>query len=414
MPVLGLPRRAAGRMYVIGMNLPGLARLPFRAPVRGASRTHRDIPTGSHVRWRYTLERSLLLAGPVLTVGFLVRACLRHGVAFDFMHASYMHGARDVWAGRSPYHRGDVAAGLAFLYPPLTAYAITPFLVLPRLVTEVVVSLLGAAACFGALWVAGVRDRRCYLAAFGSPVLFFSIQSGNISSLIILGAALVWRYRDRKLAALGAGVLVALKLYAWPLLLFFLVTRRIRAAVLAGASSVAAAFLPWAVLGFAGLTSYPGLLSARTHIEQGGAYTIGALAAKVVPWSVAYGITYALGALVIVWMTRNRSEAQVFAAALGLTVLLAPLALYDYFGVLFVVLAVMQRGFGWQWTALLLLWLAPSVGQASSWQLVLVLVVVGLSWLSATRSDQAATEARARPDAVVRRLVELRAALGIP
>jgi len=113
-------------------------------------------------------------------------------------------------------------------------------------------------------------------------------------------------------------------------------------------------------------------------------------------------------------MTRNRSEAQVFAAALGLTVLLAPLALYDYFGVLFVVLAVMQRGFGWQWTALLLLWLAPSVGQASSWQLVLVLVVVGLSWLSATRSDQAATEARARPDAVVRRLVELRAALGIP
>jgi len=92
-----------------------------------------------------------------------------------------------------------------------------------------------------------------------------------------------------------------------------------------------------------------------------------------------------LAALVVIWAARRRDDAQLFCAALGLMLLLSPLVLYDYFGVLVLVLGIMKRGYGWEWRAPLLLWLAPAGGGASTWQLVLVLSVVALVWVSATR-----------------------------
>ncbi len=337
-------------------------------------------------------ERTLLAAGPLITLGFFARACVQHDVAFDFMHA-YLHGARDVWAGRSPYHPSELGSVVAFVYPPLTAYVVAPFLLLPPLATEIVVSVLGTIACFGALALVGVRDRRCYILAFGSPVMFASIQAGNISVLVTLGAALVWRYRDRKLAAVGAGLLIALKLYTWPLLLFFVITRRFRGGALAVMGAAGGILLPWAVLGFAGLRSYPELLSRLAQLEPASNYALGALVAKAAPSAIAPAVTYALAALVVAWTTRRRSDAQIFCAALGLMLLLSPLVLYDYFGVLLVVLGIMKRGYGWEWFAPLLLWLVPAVGSPSIWQLVLVSAVVGTTLVSATRgSAPAVTE----------------------
>ncbi len=389
--VLGVPRRAAAQLSGgVGASSRELSRSP------------------KAVRWRLVLERSLLAAGPAVTIGFFVSACIQHSLAVDFM-GPYLHGARDVWAGRSPYHPDELANGVAFVYPPLAAYAVAPFLLLPPLATEIVVSILAAIACFGALWIVGVRDRRCYLLAFGSPVMFFSIQAGNFSALVTLGAAFIWRYRDRRLAALGAGLLIAIKLYTWPLLLFFLFTRRGRSAAVAAASATASVLLPWAALGFAGLTSYPQLLSRLTQFKQDGSYTVGALIARAAPWSVAHAVTYLLAALVVIWMARGRGDARTFSAALGLMILLTPLVLYDYFGVLFVALGVMKRGYGWQWMAPLLLWLSPSIGRASALQLALVLGVVGLVWSRTTCTDDTLSEPEALPELNDTLLSELRA-----
>jgi hypothetical protein len=77
------------------------------------------------------------------------------------------------------------------------------------------------------------------------------------------------RARARGLPALGAAL--ALKLIAWPLVLFLLVTRRWRGAALACLSGAFFLLLPWAAIGFRGLAGYPHLLSTANDWECGDA-----------------------------------------------------------------------------------------------------------------------------------------------
>ena len=83
-----------------------------------------------------------------------------------------------------------------------------------------------------------------------------------------LGIAAVWRYRDRRwVVALAAGLLVALKLFFWPVLVWLVATRRYRTAGFAAATSVFFVLVPWAGIGFAGLRGYPHLLSSVSSSE---------------------------------------------------------------------------------------------------------------------------------------------------
>jgi hypothetical protein len=136
-------------------------------------------------------------------------------------------------------------------YPPLWAFLVSPFLLLPNAVAPYVACLLCAAAIVGALWIVGLRDPLCYAAALVSGPVVSGTQIGNTSAVVALLLALGYRFNGAPL-----GVAVALKLYTWPLILWSALRRGIRDLALAVAVGVAAVFVPWAAIGFDGIDRY--------------------------------------------------------------------------------------------------------------------------------------------------------------
>ena len=215
-----------------------------------------------------------ILAGCVLTVGVIVAACNRHEMAVDMVNA-YVPAARAMLHGGSPYGLRPLASQEAFVYPPVAAVAVAPLTLLSGVGLQAVSVVLTVAAVLGALWLAGVRDPRCFLAALGCCPMMQAVQTGNLVVFVALGAAVMWRFRDRPVVAgVAAGTVVALKLFAWPLLLFLLLRRQWRATTVAVCAAVVALAVPWAAIGFQGLRGYPGLLASLDHLQRVHSYTL--------------------------------------------------------------------------------------------------------------------------------------------
>src|SRR4051794_23451889 len=164
----------------------------------------------------------------------------------------FRSAALAVTHGRSPYTVVDPAA-LAhndkFVYPPITALLIAPLAVLPDLAGRVLVLLLTLACVPLALRLLGVRDWRCYgLALLTAPVLD-SVSLGALSPLLLVGVAASWRYRDRQhLAAASTAATAVAKLFAWPLVVWLVATRRVRTAVAAAALAFVLLVAGWAAI----------------------------------------------------------------------------------------------------------------------------------------------------------------------
>jgi hypothetical protein len=91
----------------------------------------------------------------------------------------------------------------------------------------------GVIAILAALRILGVQDWRCYGVALISAPAINSIALGTLTSFLLLGTALCWRYRDNPAAAgVATAVTALLKLFLWPLGVWLLVTRRWRAAII--------------------------------------------------------------------------------------------------------------------------------------------------------------------------------------
>ena len=92
-------------------------------------------------------------------------------------------------------------------------------------------SVVNGLALMGALWLVGLRQGRCYLLCLASYPVVDSLIVGQLSGLIALSVAVAWRFRERAVVAgVAAAVAIVLKLLAWPLLVWLLVTRRFKAA----------------------------------------------------------------------------------------------------------------------------------------------------------------------------------------
>ena len=101
---------------------------------------------------------------------------------------------------------------------------------LPAHAADVLVTVLAALAVPGILALVGVRDWRC----FGATLLWMptisAIHLGTVAVVLALGVALLWRWRDHAVrAGLVLGLVVALKLFVWPLILWLAITRRFKA-----------------------------------------------------------------------------------------------------------------------------------------------------------------------------------------
>jgi hypothetical protein len=198
---------------------------------------------------------------------------------------------------------------------------------------------------------------------------------------MMLGLAVVWRYRDRRMVVgLLTGFLVALKLFFWPLLIWLVATRRYRTAAIAAAASAAFVFLPWAGIGFAGLHGYPHLLSTVSRREGADSYSLAALVHFFVPsWTAAIGVETAVGVgvlvLAFVWGRRGRDR-DAFALAIVAILVLTPLLEIHYFALLLVLIALYRDRLSPAWLVPLLIWGAPETNNGSGLQRVHVFLVV--------------------------------------
>src|SRR5690348_16174033 len=156
-------------------------------------------------------ELAVFLWLPILLFALVVMTELRmQGSLGDW--EIFRGAARSVMHGHSPYPVADPAA-LAhndqFVYPPITALVLAPLALLPAEVGRVLILLLTLACVPAALRVLGVRDWRCYgLALLTAPVLD-TVSLGALSSVLLLGVAVVWRYRERRYIAAPVTALVA-------------------------------------------------------------------------------------------------------------------------------------------------------------------------------------------------------------
>jgi Glycosyltransferase family 87 len=353
-------------------------------------------------RWRLAAERALrhsLLVWPLAAMGWMILVASRsNSLAFDFHHA-YLPAAHAVLAGHSPYPPVSTAAAFprtAYIYPPLAAYLAAPFVLVPAIVADAVVVALGIAFVVAILRLLGVRDWRCYAVSLLWVPTYSAIQTGNLTLLLALGIALLWRHRDRPaVAAAIAGTLLALKLFTWPLLVWLIATRRVRAAGGAVATAALLTLGSWAGIGFAGLTGYPHLLDVLTRAERGDGYTIPALLAGTVGWGVAESVGVAVGLAVLALAYRaavKRDETRSLALAIGSMLLLTPIVGMHYFAFALVVLAILVPRFGWIWAVPLLFWVGPQGSNGAPWQTAAVLAVAAWVLAVATSRSRVAHE----------------------
>lgn len=325
------------------------------------------------------LTHGLALWAFVAPLWVLVTAALGGKFALDF-HFAYLPASHAVLHGASPFHPNAIGAREPFVYPPLFAYLLTPFTLLPPLAAQVLATALVAAAVPATLLVLGVRDWRCYAIAFLWWPTIIAIQSANITLPLLFGTALVWRYRDRRVvAALIAGLVIALKPFFWPIIFWFVVTRRYRSAALAAASAAVLVLVPWAGIGFAGLRDYPHLLSRVSSVEGPRGYSIAALLHSMLSWTSASAVETVLGValLVVVFAAGRRGrDRDSFALTLVGMLVLSPLFEMHYLVLLLVVVALYRQTFGLAWAVPLLAWGAPANVSGSPARVALVLAVV--------------------------------------
>ncbi len=342
------------------------------------------------LRWGSLGRASVDVLGVVLLAMLPVTALVvvavssdRAGVlGYDFRE-SFLPAAVAVLHGGNPYAATTLRAlhaGTAFVYPPVAAYFYAPVGLLPPTAAAAVASALAAVAVPATLWVLGVRDWRCY----GSALLWLPVVSAihlaAVSTLLALGVALAWRFRDRAVTS-GAivGLVIALKLFLWPLGIWLLAARRFRGAVAAAVSTVAFLLAPWAAIGFAGFGSYPHVLRQLSAIEAHESYTLAAACEQLGAASTAgqaVGLLAGLLCLAAIARValRGGRERTILVLALALALLLSPIVWMHYFSLLLVAVPLYTARFRAAWLLPIALGAFPVLpGAASALEIVAAL-----------------------------------------
>jgi hypothetical protein len=242
-------------------------------------------------------------------------------------------------------------------------------------------ALIGASGL--SLWLLGVRDWRCYSVTLAAMPMASSIMIGTLSPFLALGAAIAWRYRDRRwIVAAAITAVVVTKILLWPLAIWLIATRRIRSAATTIGLGIAVTFGSWALIGFDGLADYPHRLGRVAGLEQDKSYSPFALlrALGLSGGSARLAVLVLTGAalLLIVRVARGADgDRRSFVVALILGLLAAPIVWLHYLVVLIVPLALYRPRFGIAWLVPLLYWFLP--GQESHGSVGNILVAMSLT-----------------------------------
>jgi hypothetical protein len=293
--------------------------------------------------------------------------------------------ALDVVHGRSPYVRPSAEALShfdKFVYPPIAALVFAPFAAFPDGAARVLMALAGLAALLGALRVLGVEDWRCYGVAVVSAPAINTLALGAVTSFLLLGAALAWRYRHNAVVAgVSTAFAAVLKLFLWPLGVWLLATRRWRAAVICAAIGVVVVLGGWAVIDFAGFRSYPTLVRLLEHVDAPVSYSLVALLGLTGGAQTAVAVVLSLLAVpAIALAARGRDgDRRAFTVAVVASLVTTPILWLHYLLLLFVPIALYRPRLSGLWFLPVLLWVTPTThSHGATWRIVLALAVVAV------------------------------------
>jgi hypothetical protein len=143
------------------------------------------------------VTHALLLLAPVVTLVLLVRFATHREFAVDFS-CEYWVAARRLLDGGDLYSwtAAQIRTGVAFPYPATTALALAPVGLLSRTAASAVFTALSMAAVVAALRALAVRDRRVYAICFLMWPVINGWQVANLTLVLLLLIALVWRHRQ--------------------------------------------------------------------------------------------------------------------------------------------------------------------------------------------------------------------------
>jgi hypothetical protein len=299
---------------------------------------------------------------------------------------AYLQAAESVLEGKSPYPSVDdpiLVEDKGYVYPPQLAFAFVPLTPLPVDVAAGIAIIMSLTAVLAALAVVGVRDVRCYAAVLVWAPAWNAIENANVSAALTLAVALVWRFRATvwPLAA-ALGLAVSTKLFLWPLIVWAVATRRLRAAWLALALGTAITFAAWAAIDFKSLTAYPALVSRISEIQAERSYSIPGMAAALgFDPVVGQALMLIAGAALLVVgvnLGRHGDDRRAFTCALAATLALTPIVWQHYLAILVVPLALARPRFSALWLLPAVLWLSPRVGNGDGLEPFLPALVVVL------------------------------------
>jgi alpha-1,2-mannosyltransferase len=336
---------------------------------------------------------------PVLTVVALFAATIEDDtIALDFRQ--FYRAAEVILQGDSPYLPPGVPLtewGGPYPYPPLPALTAIPLTLVPMDVAGLLVMTSLVVAALATLWALDVRDWRCYGLLLLWPPVLSAIQTGNVTLWFAFAAALVWRFRERLLPpAAGVGVMLAVKFFLWPLVLWFAATRRYATAVLACAVGTALLVFSWAVIGFAGFLDYPDLLRRLEDTVGEDSYTLyivgldlglPSVAARALWLGVGLGLLAA-----VVLLGRRGDERRAFVLAVAASLALTPIVWLHYFALLVVVVALARRRLGLIWFVPLAMVVTPGSGHPTPFETAATLAVAAATIALALRSPTGLVE----------------------
>jgi hypothetical protein len=303
-----------------------------------------------HHLWLYDFKGGLYNAGVAILNGH------------DPFHAGYIaHQAAIMRAGGIAVGETSAHAFSLPVYPAPANLAVVPLSLLPYWVAAAVFTVLSVAAMVLALRLMEVRDWRCYGLALISWPFVYGLELGALGPLLALGVAVFWRWRDRLWPpAIALASIVIAKVFPFPLAAWLIVTRRYRQLALAAGLGAAVTLGAWAVLGFAGLTSYPTMLSNLSFIQEGRSDSVVAVllaAGLSAATAQALALLAAAGLLGLAWRfgRSGGNQRQAFGLAVMAALTASPIVWDHYLVLMFVPIALLSPSYSQ-------LWLVPLAG----------------------------------------------------
>jgi alpha-1,2-mannosyltransferase len=360
---------------------------------------------------RLAAERLLLGVLPAALLIVLVAARYLVGRHLGFDYRPLWEASRHLFHGTSPYppiHAAALHNEQQFVYPPVAAVLAAPLAVFPFGVAAALFAAVEVAATVLTLRLLGVRDWRCYGVTFLWYPVLQNFLLGSITSLLALGLAVAWRYRnDRRMAIFVSAALIAAKVFLWPLLFWLAATRRWGTAIRALGVALVAVALSWALVGFGGLTSYPRLLDELSRLESWKSYSAVALglvlglstgearALAIIAGAVVIAAMFAIG-----YLRRGEGAAEsdrhTFVLAIAAAFLFSPIVWTHYLALLVVPIAITRRTLTPLWFVPLAMWATTGQSNGHAWQVAIGLAVWSVVLGAALRTPRPLPATRTR------------------